>query len=196
MSADFTVTGRRVIFQGFTRLVEYRLRHLLPDGGMGPEIEREIFERPDAVAVLPFDPVRGEVVLVEQFRAATAISRGLPWSVEPPAGILAPGEDAEACARREVLEEAGLTVGRLVPAFEFFPSPGASSEFVRLFCGLVDAGQARAGGEASEHEWTRPVVLKLAEIMDFLGSARCNNAVTQISLMWLLLNRDRLAAAA
>ncbi len=48
----------------------YRFRHRLFNGEMGGEIKREIFERGHAAVLLPFDPVRDEVVLVERVRIA------------------------------------------------------------------------------------------------------------------------------
>lgn len=62
------IVRREKCFQGFYQLDRVHLRHELFAGGMGREISREIFVRHDAVCVLPYDPQRDEVVLVEQFR--------------------------------------------------------------------------------------------------------------------------------
>ena len=47
---------------GFFSLNLYRFRHRLFNGEMSPEITREIFERGHAAVLLPYDPVRDEVV--------------------------------------------------------------------------------------------------------------------------------------
>lgn len=62
------IVKRENCFQGFYKLDKVHLRHELFAGGMGREISRELFVRHDAVCVLPYDPLRDEVVLIEQFR--------------------------------------------------------------------------------------------------------------------------------
>lgn len=71
-----------------------------PDGSRGEYLALEV---PDASFVVPIF-ADGSTLLVRQWRQ--------PWaetSWEVPAGTAEPGEDAEACARRELAEEAGLT---------------------------------------------------------------------------------------
>ncbi|MDR8263635.1 NUDIX domain-containing protein, partial [Acinetobacter baumannii] len=85
------------------------------NGGMSGEITREIFERGHAAVLLPFDPVRDEVVLVEQIRIAAYDTSESPWLLEMVAGMIEAGETVEDVARREALEEAGLEVGRTKP---------------------------------------------------------------------------------
>ena len=76
-SRKVDILERVTAFQGYFRVDRYRLRHETFDGGMSAEITREIFERGHAAAALPYDPVRDEVVLLEQFRVgAHAAGRG------------------------------------------------------------------------------------------------------------------------
>ena len=108
MADDVEIIERATVYQGYFRVDRYRLRHSLFAGGMSAPIEREIFERGHAVAVLPYDSIRDEVVLIEQFRAG-AYAAGRPaWLLEIVAGIIEPGETRETVARRETQEEAGL----------------------------------------------------------------------------------------
>ena len=53
------------VYDGYCRVERLRLRHRLFAGGMSAEIDREVVRRGNAVAVLPYDPVRDEVVLIE-----------------------------------------------------------------------------------------------------------------------------------
>jgi ADP-ribose pyrophosphatase len=76
-SRKVDILERVTAFQGYFRVDRYRLRHETFDGGMSAEITREIFERGHAAATLPYDPVRDEVFLLEQFRVgAHAAGRG------------------------------------------------------------------------------------------------------------------------
>lgn len=65
------------------------------------------FERGHAAVLLPFDPERDEVVLVEQIRIAAYDTSVTPWLLEMVAGMIEEGETIEAVARREAMEEAG-----------------------------------------------------------------------------------------
>lgn len=74
----FEIIERANCFRGFYKLDKLRLRHELFAGGMGREISRELFVRHDAVCVLPYDPQRDEVVLIEQFRVGALDKVGNP----------------------------------------------------------------------------------------------------------------------
>ena len=105
-------------------MVRYRLRHWQFAGGLGPELVREVFVRGHAAAVLPYDPVRDEVVLIEQFRAGALETDCDPWLLETVAGIIEDGESADEVARREALEEAGLEILDLVAGLLLLHEPG------------------------------------------------------------------------
>ena len=112
---DVEIIARETLYRGFFSLDLYRFRHRLFNGGMSGEVTREIFERGHAAVLLPFDPVRDEVVLVEQIRIAAYDTSESPWLLEMVAGMIEAGETVEDVARREALEEAGLEVGRTKP---------------------------------------------------------------------------------
>ena len=63
---DVEIIARETLYRGFFSLDLYRFRHRLFNGQMSHEVRREIFERGHAAVLLPFDPVRDEVVLIEQ----------------------------------------------------------------------------------------------------------------------------------
>lgn len=119
------IVRREKCFQGFYQLDRVQLRHELFAGGMGREISREIFVRHDAVCVLPYDPQRDEVVLIEQFRVGAMGKTANPWLIELVAGLIDKDEQPEEVAHREAQEEAGLTFSALWPMTQYFPSPGA-----------------------------------------------------------------------
>src|SRR5690606_28411249 len=119
---DVEIIQRDRCFSGFYNLDRFRLRHRLFRGGMGAEIERELFVRHDAVCVLPYDPQRDEVVLVEQFRMGAMARGDSPWLVETVAGLIDKDEQPEEVARREAVEEAGLEIGELWPVTAYYPS--------------------------------------------------------------------------
>ncbi len=192
---DVRVLACDTVFQGYFRIDRYRLQHRRHDGGWTEELTREVFERGHAVGVLPYDPLRDEVVLIEQFRVGAHAAGWAPWQLEVVAGIIDEGETAEDVARRESLEEAGLTLLELAQIADILVSQGAVSETVRLFCGRVDAtGAGGIHGLAHEGEDIKVVVVPFAELTALLAENKVTNATGLIALQWLLLNRDALRA--
>ncbi len=192
--ADVEILDKTTVYKGRFQIDRYRLRHRRHQGGWSEAFNREVFERGHAAAVLPYDPVRDEVVLIEQFRPGAYAGGIDPWLTEIVAGIIdKEGESEEDVVRREAVEEAGLELTSVEPIARCILSPGACSETIRIFIGRADA--AKAGGVfglAHEHEDIRVLVLPMAEVSRMMAEGRISNAITLISLQWLLLNRMQL----
>jgi len=197
MGKDVELIDRDTVFEGYFRIDRYRLRHRLHQGGWSAPITREVFERGHAVAVLPYDPVRDEFVLIEQFRiGAYAADDEAPWLIEIVAGIIEAGESPETVARRETKEETGLEALDLAPCADFYVSPGGTTQFNRLFCARVDSLRAEGiHGLDHEHEDIRPIVFSAAAATRLIADGRVRDATTQIALYWLQANRPRLRDA-
>lgn len=176
-------------FKGYFQVDCYRLRHRKFDGGWTDEMSREIFERGHAAAVLLYDPPRDRVVLIEQFRPG-AYAAGLePWLIEIVAGIIDPGETPEGVVRREAQEEAGCTVGELLPVGRYVVSPGGSTETVTVYCGRVDSHAAGGiHGLDHEHEDIRVLALDREEALARLAQGKVTNLIAVVALQWLALN--------
>lgn len=183
------------VFQGYFRVDRYHLRHRLFAGGMSGEITREVFERGHAAAVLPYDPVRDELLLIEQFRPGALAAGWHPWVTELVAGIIEAGESIEDVVHREAQEEAGCVIRELIPIYHYLVSPGGTSETCAMFCGRVNCdGAGGIHGLDGEHEDIRVMVVPFAEAMSWLDSDRLNNALLIIALQWIALNRDKVRA--
>jgi ADP-ribose pyrophosphatase len=193
---DVEVIEHKRTHDGFLQVDVYRLRHRKFDGGWTEPVPREVCVRGDAVGVVLYDPGRDAVVLIEQFRVGAAAAGGPAWLTEVVAGMVGPGETPEAVARREAQEETGATVRELERICEFFPSPGAFTERVHLYCGRVDSeGLGGIHGLESEHEDIRVSVVPFDEAIARLDTDTLNNSVAIIALQWLMRHRDRLRAA-
>ena len=202
--AEVEIIDKSTAYQGHYRVDRYRLRHTLFAGGWGREIGREVLERGHAVAVLPYDPARDAVVLIEQFRIGAYLHGGdspwhgggdSPWLLEIVAGLFDADEGPEEVARREAAEEAGLELGELVPVAAFYTSPGAVTEHVEVYCARVDSrGAGGIHGLAEEGEDIRVLVMPFAEAMAALAAGRVRNSPALVALQWLALNREDLRA--
>ncbi|MFQ5973886.1 MAG: NUDIX domain-containing protein [Alphaproteobacteria bacterium] len=190
---DVEVIEKTVPYKGYFRLERYVIRHRLFGGAMSKPLVREIFERGHAAAVLPYDPKRDEVVLIEQFRPGAFVAGLDPWIVEVVAGIVEAGETPEGVVRREAVEEAGVTIRRLERIGMSIVSPGGSSETLTLFCGEVDAsGAGGVHGVAHEGEDIRVFVSTATDAFDRLGRGEIIAAPAIMTLQWLATNRNRL----
>ena len=134
--------------------------------------------------------------MVEQFRPGALLSEENPWQVEPIAGICDAGEAPEATVRRGALEEAGCTLGDIVPACAYLVSPGCADEKVSVFCAAVDSTRiAKLGGMDAEHEETLLHVMDFANCLEGLREQRFSYALTIVALQWLALHREELRQA-
>jgi ADP-ribose pyrophosphatase len=185
------IIEQATVYNGYFRINRYILRHGLFAGGMSAPIKREVFERGHAVGVLPYDPVRDQVVLIEQFRIGAYVAGFAPWMTEIVAGIIEDGETPGDVAKRETLEEAGLTVTELLPMCRYVGSPGGASESVHVFLGRVDAATAGGiHGLNSEDEDIRVEALPWIEARALLDHGKITNALGIVALQWLALHRD------
>ena len=112
-----------------------------PDGSVST---REVVLHPGAVAILPIFDDR-QILLVRQYRHP--IDAPL-WEI--PAGKLEPGEDALACAERELLEETGFRAASLEPLFAGPTSSGMTSEITHLYLARNLTRVHPGGGVGSE----------------------------------------------
>lgn len=176
-------------FKGYFQVDYYRLRHRKFDGGWTQPMEREIFERGHAAAVVLYDPELDVVVLIEQFRIGAYAAGFEPWLIEVVAGIIDPGETPEDVVRREAVEEAGCEIVALHPIGTYLATPGGSSESLTLFCGRVDAGKA-GGVHGLDHEGEdiRVLALPRDEALRKLAEGAVTNFTAVVALQWLALN--------
>ncbi|SFM61807.1 NUDIX domain-containing protein [Marinobacter zhejiangensis] len=190
---DVHVERRETVFQGFFRMDKLWLTHPRFAGDHMPQFTRELFIRGDATCVLPYDPERDEVVLLEQFRAGVLGRDQSPWLLELVAGMNEDGETPEQVAQREAQEEAGLQFSQLEKICEYLVSPGGSTELIHLYCGQVSSEHAGGvHGVEAEHEDIRVHVVALDEALAMIVDGRINNAAAIIALQWLQIHRSRI----
>ena len=184
-------------FQGYFAVQEIRLTHDLHEGGRTAPMKREGFLMGDAVVLLPWDPVRDRVMVIEQFRVAPYL-RGdpQPWLLEPIAGRVDAGESVETAILREAQEEAALTITRLHPCFNYYPSPGAAGEFLYQFIGIADLPDDITGihGLDTEAEDIRSHLLDRAHLSALVDQGQISNGPLATLSLWLDARADRLRA--
>ncbi|MBE8168502.1 MAG: ADP-ribose diphosphatase [Shewanella sp.] len=180
---------KKTVFKGFFKVDEYRFKHRLFAGGWSDVIHREVFERGDAVVVLPYDPIEDKVILIEQIRIPTLRDKGTPWMFELVAGMVDKHRQPEQVAHDELFEEAGVKAKSLKPISNVFASPGGTTELFYFYWAYVDSNEAEGiHGLDSENEDIRVHVVTREVAYAMLKSGEINNAASVIGLQWLQLN--------
>ncbi|RKZ39146.1 MAG: ADP-ribose diphosphatase [Gammaproteobacteria bacterium] len=192
---DIQIIDKTSCYEGFFKLIRYRLKHTLFAGGWSDELLREVLERGHAAAVLPYDPEREEIVMIEQFRPGAIGHTNGAWLWEIVAGILEPGEIPSQVVYREAVEEMGCPVSDIIHINDFFVSPGSTTETTALYCGRVDASKATGiHGIASEHEDIQVHVIPFSTAMNKLQTNQIHFAPAIIALQWLALHHNEVKA--
>lgn len=189
---DVKIISKEILFQGFFSMVKYRFKHKLFAGGWSEVIEREMFERGHAAAMLPYDPVTDQVVIIEQIRVG-ALEHARPWQLEIVAGMIDSQESAQEVVRREAVEEAGIDIGMIEKVTSYYPSAGGCSERLDVYVGQVDATTAHGvHGLDYEGEDIRVHVVSRQQAYQWVVEGKFENGASIIALQWLELNHQRL----
>lgn len=180
------ITHHEMLFRGWLTLSMLRVR--TPGG----EVPRVLVEHASGSAVLPYDPDRRVVLTVNQMRVAP-LYLGHPRLPEAPAGAVDHGDFA-ACARRELLEEAGLEVDTLEPVGQVWITPSTSTERVHLFLAAYSPRDrvAQGGGLAEEGEDIRVEEIAIADLWARTERGEMTDAKTFMLLQALRIRRPEL----
>lgn len=187
------IKSTETVYQGFFKINQFSFTHALFQGGQSGVVNREIFERGHAVAVLPYDPIRNQVVLIEQLRIGALATKQSPWLLEVIAGMIDKPEQTSEVAIREAQEEAGLTISKLIPMLDYLSSPGGTTERIHLYLGIVDCETAGGiFGLEEEQEDIKVHVFDYNDAVELLLNGDLDNAATVICMQWLALNKAKL----
>lgn len=192
---DISVQPNTPPMGGFFRFQGFDIRHHRFDGSKSPVLQREVFIGTDAAVVLPYDPQRDRVLLLEQVRVGPMLRHDPnPWTLEPVAGMIDARETPEQAAMRETAEEAGVVPYRLIPAASYYPSPGAVTDYFYTFVALCDLGgdTAYLGGLDSEDEDLRLHPMDFDAAMALADSGEIAIGPLLLLLYWLARHRAEL----
>ncbi|HVE78005.1 MAG TPA: NUDIX hydrolase [Gemmatimonadaceae bacterium] len=169
------IESRRVYTGRIFNLDIDRVR--FPDGSVG---ELEMIRHRGASAVVPFlsDPQGDDpqLLLLRQYRYA---AEGVMYEV--PAGRLDPGEEPEACARRELLEETGCTAARLDYMYTMYTTPGFTDERIHVF---VASGLERGDAKRESDEFIEMVTVTLSRALELIRKGEITDGKTALAILY------------
>jgi len=167
------IIERKTLHSGYLTVEAIKVR--LSDG---TEVGREVESHGDAVAVLPYDPVRRCALTVSLFRAPVYTVSGAEALEEACAGMIDAGESADTALKREAYEELGVVLSELEPIARLYSTPGISTERISLFLARYAPGDrvGAGGGAAGEHENITVNERPLTELAADADAARIEDA--------------------
>ena len=113
----YKINNKKIIHNGFFKLHELKFTHQKHDKSWSPEITREIFGGAHVAAVLPFDPIKKKIILLNQFRVGLLSRKHNPMMTEIVAGMIDRGESPREAAKRECYEETGCNVKKIIDIY-------------------------------------------------------------------------------
>jgi ADP-ribose pyrophosphatase len=176
-----------MVLDDFFKVEEAHLRYELFNGEMSRTVRRFSLERGNSVAVLVYNLDTKKIILLNQFRYPT-YKQGHGWLTEIVAGMIDEGETPEESARRELLEEAGLTISTFEHVCDFYSSPGGSSEIIYLYYAEVSgrfAVPVKTGGLAGHGEDILTIECTLEEVLELIGTGALIDAKSIAAIFWL-----------
>ena len=189
MNSNFKVTNKKNLYDGFFKMNEVSLKYKKYDGSWSNEIKRELFGGAQVSAVLPYDPIKKEIVLIQQFRPGTISRNTNNYLKEIVAGIIDPGESPEIAAKRECIEETGYKIKKLTSIQGYYPAPGSSESFYHLFLGEVDSkNEKKIMGLDTENEDILVESYNINQVKKMMQDGELINGLSLIAIQWFFLN--------
>ncbi len=189
------IAGEEALYSRFFQARSLKYSHEKFDGTVSESFDREVFMMADAVTILPYDPIHDRILIIEQLRAGP-LARGdvRPWMYEAVAGRIESGQTPEEAGERELFEEAGLRLKAIEKIAEYYPSPGAISEYLYSYLAIVDLEnvELKIGGLEIENEDISSRIIDFEELMQMCDSGQLDTGPLYLSALWLSRHRDRL----
>lgn len=149
---------------------------------------RETYDRGDGAVILPYDAVRGTVLLARQFRFPAYATGHHEPLMEACAGLL-DADDPETAIHREAEEELGYRLRDVRHLYTPFMSPGSLTEKLSFFtASYTPADRVSAGGgHVDEGEDIEVVEMQLDDALAAMFDGRIIDAKTIMLLQHLKL---------
>jgi len=135
--------------------------------------------RPDAVVVVPFHEKENKLVLIREYRVPL---HGVQYGF--PAGLVDEGETIEGAGKRELMEETGLTVSKvMLQSPPVYSSSGLTDESISLLYVTCRGNPSTRLNEGSEE-----IEVLLVSRDDARELLVCDQAVFDVKT-WIVLER-------
>jgi nudix-type nucleoside diphosphatase (YffH/AdpP family) len=185
--APILIRSVEVLSDDWAILKKFTFDYRRRDGSLERQV-RQTYDRGHGAVILPYDPERGTVLLVRQFRLPAYVSGHPEPLIEACAGLL-DKDDPETCIRREAQEELGYRLRDIGPVFHVFMSPGSVTERLMFFIARYSPGDrtGQGGGDRHEGEDIEVLEIPLEEALGMIGKGEIIDGKTIMLLQHLTL---------
>jgi nudix-type nucleoside diphosphatase (YffH/AdpP family) len=181
------IKSETVLSKGWGLLKKTVFDYRRMDGRWEQQV-RETYHKGHGAAVLPFDPERGTVLLVRQFRFPAFLENHPEPLLEACAGLL-DADDPQTCARREAEEELGYRLHELKLIFMPFMTLGSVTERLACFIARYSADDrvSAGGGHVDEGEDIEVIEMTLDDAFRGIHDGRIIDAKSIMLVQSLML---------
>ena len=178
MSSPIHIRSNELLSDNWGRLRKISFDFTRRDGSVEPQV-REVYDRGNGAAILPFNPKTGSVLLVRQFRLPAYMNGHDGFLIEVCAGVL-DGLDPEAAIRKEAREELGVRLHEVERVLDVFMSPGSVTEWIACFTARYAASDRvfEGGGAVEEGEDIEVLEIPITEALAMVGRGEIVDAKT------------------
>lgn len=188
MNSNYKINSKKKIHDGFFKLYEINFEHKKYNGDWSCNVSREVFGGAHVGALLPYDPLKKKIILINQLRPGLLKRNKNPITIEITAGMIDKGETPLETAKRECFEETGCKPKNVREICSYYPAPGSSESFYHLYFGEVNAFKGeRIVGQEHENEDILVKSYDIADVKELLKKRKINNGLTLIALQWFFL---------
>ncbi|WP_300345643.1 NUDIX hydrolase [Nesterenkonia sp.] len=178
-AAEHPVTASRTLLStGIFDVAEESFRF----GDDGEQLTRVFVQHPGAVAVVAVD-VADRVLLINQYRHPVRMNL---WEV--PAGLLdIDGEPMLTAAQRELHEEADITASTWHTLVDFYTTPGAHNEAIRIYLaeGIDAVPESQRHARQAEEAQIQVEWVPLAEAVAAVLAGQIHNPSAALGILAL-----------
>jgi nudix-type nucleoside diphosphatase (YffH/AdpP family) len=190
MSADNEIRNHsaEILSDDWATLTKHTFEIKRRDGSWERQI-RQTYDRGHGAVILPYDPARGTVLLVKQFRIPAFVQGHKQSLIEACAGLL-DALDPESAIRKEAEEELGYRLKDVHKIYEVYMSPGSVTERLSFFTAHYSPADriSDGGGAAEEGEDIEVVEMPLTEALALVKSGGIVDAKTVMLIQHALLD--------
>ncbi|ABP94899.1 NUDIX hydrolase [Metallosphaera sedula] len=141
----------------------------------GRERQLEYIKHRGSVVLLPL--LEDKIVMIYQYRPVIG-----KWIYELPAGSVEEGEDPLSTAKRELVEETGYEAESITEVMSFYPSPGITTEVMRLY---LARDLRYVGAKPEDYEVIEVRPMEFSQVEKLMNEGAIQDAKTLIGIYYL-----------
>lgn len=183
------ILNQEILHSHWFEVIRADIQHSLWNGGTSEPKEHVFIKGREGVCTVLYDPKEDKYALIDEFRIG-AIYDDSAWLTGIPTGGLEEGEDPEAGAKRECIEEAGIEPYYMGHMYSYKASPGFTTHTQHAYYGLFDSTKPieSINGLDSEGEDIRVEIVTGSDLLHLLRGGDFKNGTAVNALNAFLLH--------